>query len=85
MHWSPITPVVGGGRKTSLVNDAGETVATVVELPGTMARSYVYTGVRQTLDEPTFDWAKARTTDVLGFTSGAYREARAAHDGSLVV
>lgn len=76
MLWMDPTYILHGGRKQSLIDDQGRTVATIVQLPGTLTRGYIYRPVGSTIDEPTWDLCKARVSDTVGLTTGAYREQR---------
>ena len=76
MIWQPPVNILHGGRKQTLLNEHGQTVATVVQLPGTLTRGYLYRPFRDTVDEPTWELCKARVTDTAGLTTGAYREQR---------
>jgi len=85
MQWQKPENILHGGRKQSLVADDGKSIATVVQLPGTMTRGYIYSPVSSTVDEPTWELCIARVSDTVGLTSGAYRKQREADATPTVI
>lgn len=71
-RWLPEVGVLHGGRKQQLVDADGRSIATIVQLPGTLTRGYLYRPYRE-IDEPTWELCKARVSDETGFTTHAYK------------
>jgi hypothetical protein len=76
MQWLKPENILHGGRKQTLIDSQSRTVATVVQLPGTLTRGYIYSPPSSTVDEPTWELCKARVSDLVGLTTGAYRSQR---------